>query len=104
MDKIEFENREFLYGLEGKNMMDDKVFIPFIEYIKQTDWYKGFVKYCELNNINVDERFRGFFYISKLEFGYNIVFVPKLVSRYDVEDNTEKWKEYQKILAIKLND
>jgi len=87
---------------EGKNILYDKDFLSFVNYIRLTKWYLNLIMYCEKNNKDCDEIFENFCIIRKLNVGYKTYFVPSLISKFDVEKNTKKWKLYKKVIKDKI--
>ena len=99
---IKDKNRRILSKLVGTNILDDEDFIPFIDYIKTTDWYINFQKYCAEHNLDFNLKIRNMCYIYEFEIGYDLRLIPSLITKYDIQEGTDNWINYRNALRIKL--
>lgn len=96
------ENAQKLIKMDNTNLLDESYFLPFIDYVKSTEWYISLVDYCERKNKDISDYFNKMFIVREHQIGYDTIYVPQIISSYDIVEETEIYKVYKELLIKKL--
>ena len=98
------KNVSKLLVMNNKNLLEDSGFKPFIDYIKSTEWYFRLVDYCERKNKDVSNYFDKMFVVEEVIIGYTHFFVPRIITSYDIQEQTEIFIKYNELLKEKIKN
>lgn len=96
------ENAHKLIKMDNTNLLDDSHFLPFIDYVKSSEWYSDLVYFYNKRNKDISEYFKKLFIVREHQIGYNIIYAPQIISNYDIVEETEIYKVYKELLNKKL--